>query len=245
MTGPNAMPPPNLEIKIFPSAEALSVEVANTLRKRFQETPGGRRALMLSGGSTPLAAYRILMASPPPVSPQDVLFLSDDRYVATDSDKSNQKQIAPLLAALGLGPEQFVGIPVTGDILKDTASFGMQLQPLLESEVDFDLGFLGMGADGHTAGLFTPAHLDEAGETNTLAVDRPDGLRGITVGPAILRRFRRLVFLIAGEAKGPALKNWLNASGPVTAAKAVQGASHVEWWLDVEAAEAAGLETSA
>lgn len=76
---------------------------------------------------------------------------------------------------------------------------------------EFDLVLLGLGEDGHTASLF-PAHDWGAapGSPDALPVydaPKPPPQR-VTLSAARLSRARRVMFLVSGENKRPAVAAW-------------------------------------
>lgn len=218
----------------FKNAESIAQAVADLLIQRF-ERPAGPRALMLSGGRTPMAAYAEVAAHAPAVAPEEFVFLSDERFVPSDSGKNNQKKLAPLYSALKLEPSQVLTIETDGPLPVCVQHFEAGLEQWIQKDIVFDLGLLGMGADGHTAGLFNDAQLAAGASSHAIAVDRPDGMQGISVTPGVLARFEKLIFLLTGSEKQVPLYHWLDGTGPVIARKATQQAPHVELWIDDEA----------
>ena len=194
-------------------------------------------ALMLSGGSTPLPAYRALGARPG-LAHQAALrvLFSDDRYVPADSPASNYHQTQPLIAALAL-PSGAVLRVRTELPLEDAArDYENQLAALLHSGTRIGLGLLGLGADGHTASLFSAADIDRARGHLALAVHRPDGMSAVSVTPELLARLTEPVFVVAGADKKEAVRRLLARDPGLTAWRAVAGCSRVELWMDEAAA---------
>jgi len=194
-------------------------------------------ALMLSGGSTPLPAYRAL-GERPGLAHQAALrvLFSDDRYVPADSPASNYHQTQPLIAALAL-PSGAVLRVRTELPLEDAArDYENQLAALLHSGTRIGLGLLGLGADGHTASLFSAADIDRARGHLALAVHRPDGMSAVSVTPELLARLTEPVFVVAGADKKEAVRRLLARDPGLTAWRAVAGCSRVELWMDEAAA---------
>jgi 6-phosphogluconolactonase len=70
----------------------------------------------------------------------------------------------------------------------------------------FDLVVLGMGADAHVCALFPSSPALEVTGSFCVPVDRPDGLRGLTLTPPALRSAKRVVLIVTGEAKAEAVR---------------------------------------
>ena len=110
------------------------------------------------------------------------------------------------------------------------ADYEQQLTHLLGSGVHIRLGLLGLGADGHTASLFSDTDLAAASGHLAVAVHRPDGMYAVSVTPQLLAQVEALLFVAAGEGKRDALQA-LEARDPgLTAWRAVQGSASVELW---------------
>lgn len=184
---------------------------------------------MLSGGSTPYIIYNQLATAPCPVHSNRKLFLSDERMVPADSPSNNANNLGPMLQALEC-EDRFIRVDTQLPIKEATSQFAEELQPLEK----IDLGFLGMGDDGHTAGFFTPEHANLKTGELTLHTHRPDGMQGVSVTPAIFQRVERIILLVTGESKRGIIKTLLNASETIPAGIALNAHPHVELWTDIE-----------
>ncbi len=86
----------------FGSTAELDAALIERLQLAISGPDAGGTAVMLSGGRTPLPAYRELAARKPrAVSGLTVLY-SDDRYVPATSESSNYYQSRTLIEALAL-----------------------------------------------------------------------------------------------------------------------------------------------
>ncbi len=213
-----------IKTRTFETTARLVSQTLELLRKNLA-TPGN---LMLSGGATPYAIYNQLAAAPRPVHPDRTLFLSDERMVPADSPRNNAANLMPMLRALEC-EDRFIRVDTTLPIEEATARFSSKLEPLDR----IDLGLLGMGTDGHTAGFFTSeqAHL----RTGALALhtDRPDGLQGVSVTPALFQRVERIILLVTGESKRGIISTLLNRPGTIPAGMALSDHPHAELWTDI------------
>ncbi len=213
-----------IKTRFFETPEELIAETVGRLRQTLA-TAGN---LMLSGGSTPYVVYNRLAAFPCPVHSGRRLFLSDERMEPFDSEKNNAHNLMPMLRALEC-EDRFIRIDTTLPTHQAAARFEADLQPLKS----IDLGFLGMGNDGHTAGFFTSEQANLKSGPLTLSTDRPDGMRGISVTPALFKRVERIILLVSGESKRAIIKTLLTE--PETIASGIALADHpsVELWTDI------------
>ena len=211
-------------------AERAAQWVAHEILKPL--LPGESRALMLSGGGTPLAAYAKVATLGLTAAPGQHFFLSDERREPFDSPKNNFHNIEPLFTAVGCRPEHCLRVQTPLHAPDAAAAYHESLQAFLERGGRIPLGFLGLGADGHTASLFTAA--DVAKDAGRLAtwVNRPDGMEGISVTPTLLSRVERLIFLVAGAGKREMVDRLLNQPDTLAAGLAVRGCARVELWVD-------------
>lgn len=226
-----------LETRRFASRAALESALEERLA-RFIAAPGAA-ALMLSGGTTPLPAYRALASrARVPRNPELHVLFTDDRYVPVESPASNYRQIEGLIAALALPPAAVLRVRTELPLEEAAWDYERQLAGLEKSAVRIGLGLLGLGADGHTASLFGPADLERARGRLALAVKRPDGLSAVSVTPELLAQVAEPVFVVAGEDKRDAVRSLLAQSPGLTAWRAVAGCARVELWVDESAAPA-------
>jgi 6-phosphogluconolactonase len=220
-----------LPLRIFSDNAELTQAVADLLREQFAASRSQPAAVMLSGGSTPLAVFENIQQQPVVADANLHLFMSDDRHVPADDPRNNQFQVRPMLEAIGVSDERRIGIQTAGTALEGAIDFGRALKRFLESGGSIPLGFLGMGTDGHTAGLFTPEQLktDHHLATN---VDRPDGMQGISVTPVLLQKVGRIIFLLAGEGKQEMIQRLVDEPTTLTAGLATANCPQVEIWMD-------------
>ncbi len=208
------------------AAQLVSHEILKPL------LPGETRALMLSGGSTPLAAYAQVAALGLAAAPGQYFFLSDERREPFDSPKNNFRNIEPLFTSVGCNPEHCLRVQTPLHAADAAAAYHESLRAFLDRGGRIPVGLLGLGADGHTASLFTAA--DVAKDAGRLAtwVNRPDGMEGVSVTPALLARVERLIFLVAGAGKREMVDRLLHQPDSIAAGLAVRGCAKVELWVD-------------
>ena len=190
---------------------------------------------MLSGGHTPMPAYRELARRRPAAAqPFSVLF-SDERHVPADSESSNYHQSLPLVEALALPEPAVLRVRTELPLEEAARDYERRLQTLLEAGTRIGLGLLGLGADGHTASLFGPDDLERARSRLAIPVQRPDGMAAVSVTPQLLARIETVLFVIAGGGKYDAIRALLAGDPALTAVQAVRDCPRVEVWVDQSA----------
>jgi len=135
----------------------------------------------------------------------------------------------PMLQALKC-EDRFIRVQTGLPIEEAADQFAAELQPL---EV-IDLGFLGMGADGHTAGFFTPEQANLKTGGLTLHTNRPDGMQGVSVTPAVFQRVERIILLVTGESKHDIIQMLLTQPETIPAGIALADHPNVELWTDLQ-----------
>jgi 6-phosphogluconolactonase len=218
-----------LTTRTFSSRSALDAALAERLARAIAAP--GASAIMLSGGTTPLPAYRALASRPLPHDDRLHILFSDERYVPSDSAASNYHQTRPLLEVLALPPESLLRVRTELPLEESATDYEQRLSALLSSGVHIELGLLGLGADGHTASLFRAGDLARARGRYAIAVQRPDGMSAVSVTPELLANVRELLFVVAGPEKQNALTALIAREPSLIAWRAVRGSPAVSLWL--------------
>lgn len=215
-----------MKIQSFDTTEDLIRQTLHLLRETLP-TPGN---MMLSGGSTPYVIYNRLAADPCPVHEHRSLFLSDERMQPFNSDKNNAHNLLPMLQALNC-TDNFLQVDTSLSPAAAAAKFSEDLEPMKR----VDLGFLGMGSDGHTAGFFTPEQA-RIQDRLTLHTNRPDGMQGVSVTPAFFQRVEKIILLVTGESKRSIINTLLNDPQSIAAGIALSSHPGCELWTDLNIA---------
>ena len=235
---PPPTPEASLDLHRFPDRAQLQTGLVERLQQVLTGSGADQPAVMLSGGSTPIPAYLELASRQLTPAPGLTLLFSDDRYVPSDSDQSNFHQSRPLFTSLGLSATQVLRIRTELPLAQATLDSERRLVQLLSGGRRISLGLLGLGADGHTASLFSAADLERARGRLAISVHRPDGRDAVSVTPTVLERVDQLIFVVAGADKRPALEGLLQRRADLPAWAAVRGCRSVEVWADAEASPA-------
>ena len=237
---------PKIDVRRFATRAELDTALADRLEQAIRATAeqsgSGPPVIMLSGGHTPIPAYREVARRRPPHGDKLTIIYSDDRYVPADSDASNYHASRPLIDALGLPESQVLRIRTELPLEEAASDYESLLRTLLASGVGVGLALLGIGPDGHTASLFRPENLQQARGHLAIAVQRPDGMQGISVTPDFLATVAQPIFVVAGSGKHDAIAAFIAQDPNLIAARAVAGCARVELWIE-RAAELAATES--
>ncbi len=198
----------------------------------------------LSGGSTPKAFYQwaVRTQALPAAVWQNCLWLtSDERCVPLASDESNFGNADRLLLTpLGVPDAAKIPWPVDLPPADSATAFNKMWNARLGPQLGFDVCFLGMGDDGHTASLCPGCPLLGSGlADNFAAVEWPGRGWRLTITEAGLARCGRVVVITNGANKAAVLKAILR--GPYDPKKLPSQihrayAARVTWLVDEAAA---------
>jgi len=224
---------------VYPDAAAVAQALANAITSSFNESinASSPHALMLAGGRTPKAAYQLVAESGLKIPSSFRLMISDERWVPLDHPDSNFLMMSPFMQAIGCSTEQQIMVNTALPREEATADFGRRLDNFFQSGGILDTCFLGLGADGHTASLFTDEHLRMSEGKSAISVDRPDGRIGISATPGIILKAKRIVFVVTGQDKKEMAQRLLTRPLEITAGKVVFRHPQIEVWMDRDAAE--------
>ena len=238
-------------VRIFADADACAAAAAQTFLALALAAVEAQKPfrVALSGGSTPKRLYTILTSRAEfrDVAPWGKIhfFFSDERHVPPDHAESNYNTAKQgLFSKL---PIPAANIHRVHAELTDASEAAERYQSTIaasfsgndESVPAFDLIFLGMGADGHTASLFPgTTGLDEkkkwviANTVPQLSTDR------VTFTYPLINAASKVLLLVTGADKADRLETIFGPEAketfPVQAVKPKEGA--LEWYLDTAAA---------
>ncbi len=208
------------QVIVFNSESKLLEQTVNIMETIAKDAIAarGKFSLVLSGGRTPDALYKLLS------TPQQVprlpwdhtdVFWGDERYVPED-DKRNNAFVAHnlLLNQVPITETQIHRIPVRTDPATDAMNYEKTIRDYFnDAPSHFDLIFLGLGENGHTASLFP--HTEVLHEKERLVKEvyvEEVGMHRITMCRGLINRARNIIFLLQGEGKAEVLNEVL--TGP-------------------------------
>ena len=143
----------NLRENIFTDKTKLELELAEEISQKLdlELKNKGEANLLVSGGSTPKKLYEIL--SNKKIDWKNVsIGLIDERFVATNTEESNELLIKNTLLKNKAADAKFIGLIFNINDYKENLNITISKhKPFYKS---ITCSILGMGSDGHTASLF-------------------------------------------------------------------------------------------
>lgn len=204
-------------IQRFGDFEALSFAAAELFnqRARFSIEKNGKFTVALSGGKTPKRAYQLLKERPfLELVPWEHIhiFWGDERCVPPTDPMSNEWMIRQaLLDDIPIPPSQIHPI----NCWKSPHTAALAYEDLLHKHfqakpAQFDLIFLGLGENGHTASLFPYTNVLHNTTQWVADVYLPDkSLYRVTLTAGLINKAAMVVFLVSGTNKARILREVL------------------------------------
>lgn len=224
-------------------AAALFLDVTRSAVKQR-----GRCSVALAGGSTPRRTYELLAGLP--VAWERVhLFWGDERCVPPDHPDSNFGMVQQaLLERVRLPPENIYRMPGEMPPPQAAKSYTQELRRFFRANPSlpgFDLVFLGLGEDGHTASLFPGSPALQLQEAWVAVVEHeqppPPLVTRLSLTLPVLNAARQVVFLVNGANKAPVVRRLFAptseeaAAGPLPAAQVLPAAGKLTWLVEAAA----------
>ncbi len=207
------------ELGVYGDAEQLARAAAELFVALATESikARGRFRVALSGGSTPRHVYELLSAaefsSRVDWNHLDI-FWGDERYVPADDRDSNYRMtFEALLCRVPVPAANVHRVPTEiSPPSAAAAAYEEQIRQFFPDSYmpDFDLIYLGLGTNGHTASLFphSPALREQSRLVVADFVAEVNGWR-VTMSPPLLNRGRMVAFLVQGQEKAEVLRDVL------------------------------------
>jgi 6-phosphogluconolactonase len=206
----------------------------------------GRFVVAISGGSTPKRMYRMLAEEPyGSAIPWEKIYIFwvDERCVPENDPASNYGSAKKDLLNRVPVPEAQV-YPMPGELPPKQGAQKYQKALIEFFHLEdgrfpvFDLIFLGMGTDGHTASLF-PGHrtVDEKERMVVTVKGGDPNVNRLTLTLPVLNRAKHIVFLISGKEKAATLKTvFKNHTARLPVQQIYASDKELTWLLDRQAA---------
>lgn len=236
---------PDVRVSMDPaeSSRRVAEAVVSTINDAVEAA--GTCSIVLAGGSTPRALYRVLASELRPQVPWNKVqvFWGDERYVPPDDPRSNYRMAKEAL--LDHVPCPQTNIHPMPTHFPDADAAARDYERTLRSRFvevwpSFDLVLLGLGDDGHTASLFPGSDALAERTRWVVAAEAPvEPRQRLTLTMPVLTRARTVFVVVAGASKAVALQHVLEERAdrityPGAGLRLAEGS--VVWWVDQEAA---------
>jgi 6-phosphogluconolactonase len=216
------------QIEVLP-VEEYPQEAA---RRLAEALPGGG-SFVVTGGGTAEKIFPHLAGKKDDWTGVTIAF-SDERVVPPDHEESNYA-MAKRLFLDAAEPGRIHRIKGELEAEQAAADYETDLRPLVNE--GFDLLMLGMGEDAHVGAMF-PESPGLTTQRLALPVDRPDGMKGVTLTARSMLSAKKVFVTVTGAKKAAAVKRVIQGDEEPDAAPARLLAAHpdVTFLLDEQAA---------
>ena len=238
----------NFELRIFHDLESLSREAARIFSKQAAKAmeERGRFLTALNGGGTPQRLFRLLGEEFREEIAWDRIhiFWGDERCVPPGEPGSNYGQAQEaFLDHVPIPDANIHRVKGEQEPAEAARDYALTLSRFATAPLDFprfDLVYLGLGEDGHTASLFPGSPVDVTEPVLSVTAqyqDRPADR--VTLTPLVINQARMVVFMAAGEQKAITLAEVLSGRYnpehyPAQRIEPKDG--HLIWLVDEDAA---------
>lgn len=196
----------NTRWKPFESIECLRHGVCDAVVKSAQEAikQRGRFDIVLAGGNTPRAVYRLLRDTPMDWTKWHI-YHGDERCLPLDHEDRNSLMVEQVWTHyVPIPTSQIHDIPAE---LGPTAGAKAYAETLANAPM-FDMVLLGLGEDGHTASLFPNHKVDNSADAVPVFNSPKPPSERITISQNRLNNTREVIFIVTGSGKQEAVNNW-------------------------------------
>lgn len=235
------------DIKVFKDVAELCESTANFIIDLANRSIAakGQFVLVLSGGSTPNELYKLLATETFQKKmpwKNTIIFWGDERCVGLD-DKLNNAYVAKslLLDKIDIPATNIHITPVNLSPAEAANKYEQDLKDFFKSKPpQFDLIFLGLGENAHTASLFPGTEvLHEKNRWVKEVYVEEQKMYRVTMTEPLINQAHNIIFLVTGKSKAEVLYTIFNSpyqpeKYPAQLIRPVNG--NLYWFVDETAA---------
>jgi 6-phosphogluconolactonase len=240
------------KVEIFNSEETLAEETAKQFQKILMQSlkTDNNFFAALSGGNTPRILFRKLADSPykEKIDWNRIhFFWADERMVPPGDPESNYGEAKKILFDnISIPAGNIHRIKGEDDPKQEVLRYAAEIEEYIKKDQKgfprFNLIFLGIGEDGHTASLFPGKTLQFTDEKNLCGLSKHPAssqLR-ISLTKETINNAEKIIFLVTGESKAETLAGILKNSSesknfPGAQIKPINGS--IKWKIDKKASK--------
>lgn len=219
-----------MTLEIFDTAEAAAMAAAGIIAAcaRAAVRDRGRFTFAVSGGRTPRQMLRLLSKADVPWHAVHIAQVDERVAPAGHADRNLTGLQESLLTHVELSADRTHAMPVEGaDPDAAAAQYGRTLSAIAGSPPVLDLVHLGIGADGHTASLFSADAALEVTDADVTLSGEYQGRRRMTMTLPMLNRARQILWVITGADKATMLSRLLVGDPSIPAGRVNQSSAIV------------------
>jgi len=197
-----------MNLEILPDIPSLAKRAAAVIAAdaRAAVAARGRFIMAVSGGKTPWVMLRELANEQVPWANVHVFQIDERIAPAGDPDRNYEHLRASLLENVPIPPEQIYAMPVEKpDVDAAAKEYAQTLEGIAGKPPVLDLAHLGLGPDGHTASLIPNDAVLNVTDRDVAITGVYQNRRRMTLTYPVLNRSRRILWLVSGKDKVPAL----------------------------------------
>ncbi len=209
---------------VFDTPEQVALAAAEKFAAYAQAAIADHRvfSVALSGGNTPKRVYELLASAPRKDSvewPRVHLFFGDERAVPPKHPDSNYRMVfEALISRVPISASNVHRVIGEENPEESARLYENELRTFFAGRINsswprFDLVFLGMGTDGHTASLFPESETLTEKSKWVVTSTSSSGQQRITMTLPVFNHAAHVVFLVTGKEKAPRLREVLASVG--------------------------------
>ena len=198
-----------MNIEVLPDIPSLAKRAAAVIAAdaRAAVQARGRFIMAVSGGKTPWVMLRELANEQVPWANVHVLQIDERIAPAGDPDRNYEHLRAALLEKAPIPEAQIYAMPVEqSDSDAAAKQYAQTLESIAGKPPVLDLAHLGLGPDGHTASLVPNDPVLNVMDRDVAITGVYQNRRRMTLTYPVLNRSRRILWLVSGKDKVPALQ---------------------------------------
>ncbi|MEA3491040.1 MAG: 6-phosphogluconolactonase [Campylobacterota bacterium] len=191
---------------VYDDADAVAKEAAERILKHATKSIEDRGVfrLVLAGGRTPEATYRLLVGADTDWSCWEIYFGDERCLPLGDPDRNSVMAGNALLNSVEIPAANIYPIPSE----KGAKIAAKEYKSIVKAAIPFDVVVLGIGEDGHTASLF-PSHKHPVDQLVCPVYNSPKPPSDrVTMGIRALSDAREILILATGAGKQDAIEAW-------------------------------------
>jgi 6-phosphogluconolactonase len=198
----------NTRWKNFESIESLRHGVCDAIVKSANDaiSKRGKFLIVLAGGNTPRAVYRLLRDLPLDWTKWHI-YHGDERCLPQAHEDRNSLMVEQVwLDYINIPTNQVHDIPAELGPIEGAKSYAQTLK----NASTFDMVLLGLGEDGHTASLFPNHEVDNSADAVPVFNSPKPPSERVTISQRRLNNSREVIFIVTGAGNQVAVDNWRN-----------------------------------